>query len=93
MIEPKNYDELNGTQRRVLREAYVKDQGGKCYHCGQDLEKNPCSSVRCLAVQESLFPPGFFNNPVHLHHNHFTSMTIGAVHCYCNAVLWQYYGE
>lgn len=31
--------------------------------------------------------------PVHLHHDHKTGLTIGAVHAKCNAVLWQYYGE
>jgi len=44
-------------------------------------------------IDWDLFPPGFLKNPVHLHHNHDTGMTIGAVHAYCNAVLWQYYGE
>ena len=35
----------------------------------------------------------FFKWPVHLHHCHDTGMTTGAVHCYCNAVLWQYPGK
>jgi len=30
---------------------------------------------------------------MHLHHNHETDMTEGAVHAYCNAVLWQYEGK
>jgi hypothetical protein len=41
----------------------------------------------------SLFPKNFLKWPVHLHHSHDTGMTIGAVHSYCNAVLWQYHNE
>jgi hypothetical protein len=40
-----------------------------------------------------LFPKGFLNAPVHLHHSHVTNMTLGAVHGYCNGYLWQYLGE
>ena len=90
---PVNYNEINSKERRAVREEYVKLQEGKCYYCGALLSKNPCSSVRSMSVDKSLFPIGFFNNPVHLHHNHKTGMTIGTVHCYCNAVLWQYHNE
>lgn len=90
---PVNYDKLHWRERKKVREEYIKIQKGKCCHCGQPLDKNPCSSVRCLSINKSLFPKNFFKYPVHLHHNHDTGMTIGAVHCYCNAVLWQYYGE
>lgn len=93
MILPQNYDALDRYKRREVREEYIKKQGGKCYHCGADLEKQPCSSVRCLPVTEKLFPPGFFKYPVHLHHDHNTGLTIGAVHAYCNAVLWEHHGE
>jgi len=93
MILPQNYDDLKQHERNAVRKEYIKIQKGKCYHCGSDLEKSPCSSVRCLPITEKLFPPGFFNNPVHLHHDHVSGMTLGAVHCYCNAVLWEYYGE
>jgi hypothetical protein len=44
-------------------------------------------------IDRELFPPGFFNYPVHLHHSHNSGLTIGAVHSYCNAVLWHYHGE
>jgi hypothetical protein len=30
---------------------------------------------------------------IHLQHCHKTNMTEGAVHAYCNAVLWQYEGK
>jgi len=92
-MEAQNYDNINSKKRKELREAYVKEQGGKCSHCSQDLDKSPCASVRNRPIDESLFPPYFLSNPVHLHHSHETGMTIGAVHAYCNAVLWQYYGE
>lgn len=90
---PVKYKDLNPKEKKLVREKYVELQGGKCYHCGQPLDKNPCSSVRCLKVDKTLFPPGFFRWPVHLHHSHETGLTLGAVHCYCNAVLWQYHGE
>jgi hypothetical protein len=40
-----------------------------------------------------LFPELFLKYPVHLHHSHVTGLTIGAVHAYCNAVLWVYHDE
>lgn len=90
---PVKYSGLSPKKKKQVREKYVELQGGKCCHCGQPLDKNPCSSVRCRKVDKTLFPPGFFRWPIHLHHSHETGLTIGAVHCYCNAVLWQYYGE
>ncbi len=93
MISPQNYDKLNSHQRKDLREEYVKDQKGKCAHCGGDLDRPPRSEVRSQKVTEKFYPPGFFRYLVHLHHNHVTGMTIGAVHAYCNAVLWEYHGE
>lgn len=88
--EPVEYSNLNTKQRRATREQYVHDQGGKCYHCGQPLDVEP---QKDYTIDLDLFPPGFLNNPVHLHHSHETGLTLGAVHAYCNAVLWQYYGE
>jgi len=81
---------LTPSERRALRDQYVVEQGEKCHHCEAFLYDSP-SDVR--AVKVNLFPRGFFDHPVHLHHNHETGMTIGAVHAHCNAVLWQYHGE
>ncbi len=92
-MTPINYDKMDWIQRKRVREEYIEIQKGKCCYCGERLDKNPCSSVRSLPIEKDLFPPNFFKYPVHLHHNHNTGMTIGAVHCYCNAVLWQHYGE
>ncbi len=90
---PTKYDDLSMNERRLVREEYVRVQGGKCCHCSQDLDKQPCSSVRSRPVKPKYYPKGFFENPVHLHHSHVTGLTIGAVHAYCNAVLWEYHGE
>lgn len=92
-LPPLNYNYLNQRQKKQVREEYILDQGGKCYHCGKTLSKPPTGPAAMLPINESLFPPGFFNNPVHLHHDHNTGMTIGAVHARCNAVLWQYHKE
>lgn len=90
---PVNYNNLSPPERKVVRERYIEVQKGLCSHCGKPLSEKPDKSVRMMKVSKKLFPPNFFKWPVHLHHNHDTGMTIGAVHNYCNAVLWQYHGE
>ena len=90
---PVNYNHLTPVEKRQVREEYAKRQKGLCYHCKKPLDGLPCDSVRKLSVTKRLYPPGFFDYPVHLHHDHNTGLTIGAVHNYCNAVLWEYYGE
>ena len=57
------------------------------------LAGDPADQVKAKPVDLSLFPQAFFKYPVHLHHDHETGLTLGAVHSYCNAVLWQYLGE
>jgi hypothetical protein len=90
---PVNYSNTPPQERRAVREEYIKIQEGNCYHCGAPLKDSPTRKVSNLYVNKRLFPEGFFNHPTHLHHSHDTGMTIGAVHAYCNAVLWQYHGE
>jgi len=90
---PVNYDKLHYRERRIIRNEYIRRQDGLCKHCNEPLNGAPSSEVSCLRVNEDLFPQNFFKWAVHLHHDRNTSMTIGAVHCYCNAVLWQYHGE
>ena len=92
-MEPKNYENLNAKQRRTLREEYVKHQEGLCYYCKAPLSGPPHKDVAKKKITRKLYPEGFFRWPVHLHHSHVTGMTIGAVHNYCNAVLWEYEGE
>jgi len=90
---PINYNKAHWTKRKAARDEYVKLQKGKCYHCGAPLDGEPATEVKDKSVKKKYYPKGFFNNPVHLHHNHDTGMTIGAIHCHCNAVLWEYHGE
>ena len=90
MLLPVNYDNIDQSTRRLVREEYVKLQEGKCYFCNTLLTEVPDNKY---SVNRKLFPINFFKWPVHLHHNHNTGMTIGAVHAVCNAVLWQHYGE
>lgn len=91
-MKPVNYDFMTQPQRRKVREAYVIFQKGLCQHCQAPLDKPPVMDKK---INWGLFPGGkkFLNHPIHLHHDHKTGMTIGAVHSYCNAVLWQYHGE
>ena len=90
---PANYNELTPAERRMVREGYVKAQKGRCHYCGDPLDDAPSDEVMEKWINEALFPEGFFKWPIHLHHNHDSGMTIGAVHNRCNAVLWQYHGE
>lgn len=92
-MTPQNYNLLSPQERRALRLLYIQEQGGMCCHCGQQLNGPPDDAVARKWINKRLFPESFFKWPVHLHHCHKTGMTIGAVHNYCNAVLWQYYGE
>lgn len=90
---PINYNDAHYTVRKAARNEYVKIQKGLCCHCKKPLSGEADSKVKSKKVNRDLFPENFFKYPVHLHHNHDTGMTIGAVHNYCNAVLWQYHGE
>ena len=90
---PVKYNDLTSENRWIVRNEYVRRQSGKCWHCNGDLTEKHKSYVREDKINRWLFPPKFFDWPVHLHHDHNTGMTIGAVHAHCNAVLWQYHGE
>lgn len=90
---PVNYNTMTPAMRRKVREEYVRRQNGRCSHCGAPLDGKPSKAIQQTPVLAKLFPRGFFRWPVHLHHDHKTGMTIGAVHNKCNAVLWMYHGE
>lgn len=90
---PVVYHDLDWLERRNVREEYVRLQGGICAHCGEALTGVPALRVSAKKINAALFPRSFFSHPVHLHHSHRTGLTIGAVHNYCNAVLWQYHRE
>lgn len=76
-----------------MREAYAKRQDGLCSYCFEPLDDRPHVKVRNKRLNRKIFPKGFFDHPVHLHHSHDTGLTIGAVHAVCNAVLWVYHRQ
>lgn len=90
---PVNYHGLHWTEKRRIREEYIKRQKGLCCHCGEPLSGEPAKEIAETPVNKRLFPKNFFKWPIHLHHNHNNGLTIGAIHCKCNAVLWEHYGE
>lgn len=92
-MKPVNYTKISSYKRKEIREAYIQEQDGKCYYCNNPLKGLPSNKVLNTKINLELFPTGFMTRPIHLHHNHQTGMTIGAVHCRCNAVLWQYHHE
>lgn len=89
---PVNYNKLHWTERKQVREQYIKQQNNKCYYCGGDLNEPPPNYITDKPINWELFPKNFLKYPIHLQHNHDTEMTEGAVHNYCNAVMWQYDG-
>jgi hypothetical protein len=90
---PVNYNRLSQGHRKKVRDQYIELQEGRCFFCKDPLKGKVPFLIKEKKIKKNLFPEGFFNYPVHLHHDHDTGMTLGAVHAICNAVLWQYYGK
>ena len=90
---PVDYTKLDWRKRKEVREQYIIEQKEMCYYCRCNLYENPPEWVTEKQINWKLFPEKFLDNPVHLQHNHNTGMTEGAIHAYCNAVLWQYFGR
>ena len=92
---PTKYSKLDWRkgEKAKVREEYVKLQKGLCYYCNKPLTENPPKEITNKSINWRLFPKDFLKHPIHLQHNHNTDMTEGAVHAYCNAVLWQYEGK
>lgn len=90
---PVNYDNLSRAERRLVREEYIFQQNGICIFCNEPLDMPPSLLILNKKINKDLFPNGFLNFPVHLHHDHDTGMTIGTIHARCNAVSWQYHGK
>jgi len=90
---PTDYTKLRPNQRREVRMQYVEEQKGMCYYCGCSLNEHAPQQVRDIKITWKLFPKNFLQHPIHLQHNHDTGMTEGAVHNYCNAVMWEYEGR
>lgn len=92
-ILPINYIKLEWWERKEVREQYINQQKGLCYYCNKPLDLSPPLAITDKEINWELFPPNFLKYPVHLQHCHKTNMTEGAVHSYCNAVMWQYEGR
>jgi hypothetical protein len=92
-MKPSNYILLSSTQRRLVREAYIKEQNDLCMFCNTSLSEKPPNHITTMPINWDIFPRNFLKHPVHLQHNHDTGLTEGAVHAYCNAILWQYHGR
>ena len=87
---PQQYSDLAPRERRAVRIQYIAEQKNMCMYCNTSLDQAPEQTKK---IDWGLFPKGFMNNPIHLQHDHNTGWTEGAVHAYCNAVLWQYEGR
>ena len=88
---PVDYTKLEWWERKVAREEYIAIQNGMCFFCKKALHKPAPKKITNKEINWSLFPNNFLKYPIHLQHNHETNMTEGAVHNYCNAVMWQYH--
>lgn len=93
-IKAQQYNRMTRKARRKLRMLYVADQLGLCYYCKGPLHLQPPAHVLALKVKwRHGQGEKFLRHPIHLHHCHRTGKTLGAVHAFCNAVLWQFHGE
>ena len=92
---PVKYSKLDWEkgEKAIVRNEYIRLQNGLCYYCNQPLSNNQPKHITNKTINWKLFPPNFLKSHIHLQHNHNTDMTEGAVHAYCNAVLWQYEGK
>lgn len=90
---PVNYTKLHWSERRLVREQYVVEQNGLCMYCNHPLKDPAPEHIQEKRINWRMFPQDFLKYPVHLQHCHTTGMTEGAVHNYCNAVMFQYEGR
>jgi hypothetical protein len=90
---PIDYRKLTSQQRKEVREIYIKQQQNLCMYCNCSLSQKAPKEITDIKINWSLFPAYFLRYPIHLQHNHNTGLTEGAVHNYCNAVMWEYEGR
>ena len=90
---PVDYTKLQPSERRLVRLQYISEQNNMCGYCGTSLLDPPPKHITNKKIDWGRFPKGFLDYPIHLQHSHKTGMTEGAVHNYCNAVMWQYEGR
>lgn len=87
------YSKMDYKQRRQVREEMAANQNGLCWYCNAPLTGPAISKVNNYPFNMRLFPKGMFDYPVHLHHDHKTDECLGAVHCRCNAYMWETLGQ
>ena len=90
---PILYNYATSAERKEARNQYIEDQDGLCYWCNCPLDEDPPDKITSQEINLDIFPDGFLNFPIHLQHDHDSGLTEGAVHAYCNAVMWQYHGR
>jgi len=90
---PVDYTKLKWYEKKKVREQYIKEQQNMCFYCKERLDQCPPEYITDVRIDLDLFPKGFLDHPIHLQHDHRTGLTEGAVHAYCNAVMWQYEGR
>ena len=90
---PVDYNKIHWSERKLVREQYIREQDGNCMYCENPLDKDPPQLILETPINLNLFPVNMLKYPVHLQHNHSTGMTEGAVHARCNCILWQYEGR
>lgn len=90
---PVDYTKLTWQERAAVRSQYIREQKGNCFYYNEPLDQKVPEHILEKEINWELFPPNFLAYPVHLQHDHKTNMTEGAVHSYCNAVMWQYEGR
>tara|TARA_R110000868_G_scaffold14426_4_gene67197 strand:+ start:18726 stop:19040 length:315 start_codon:yes stop_codon:yes gene_type:complete len=89
-ILPLQYNKIPFLEKRLVREQYIKEQKGLCMYCNGDLDIEPPKAILDKKIDWNKFPRNFRESNIHLQHCHKTGMTEGAVHMYCNAVLFIY---
>ena len=66
---PVNYNNLHYRERRLVRLQYIEEQNGKCYYCGEDLDKPAPERITSKPINWRYFPDNFlqiFNRNGHL---------------------------
>jgi len=89
-VLPVKYKDIPWNEKWIVREQYIQLQKRICMYCDCELDMNPPPKILNKKIDWSRFPDNFRKSPIHLQHCHKTGMTEGAVHMYCNAVMWQY---
>ncbi len=63
---PIDYTKLHWTERRTVREQYIKEQDNKCFYCKESLTAPVPKRISDKKINWNLFPPNFLKYPIHL---------------------------